>query len=319
MGDDLSKVPGIKVKKLNFKKLMGNGILHTKLWISDKRHFYVGSANFDWRSITQVKEIGVLPLNCPKLAEDMSKIYEVYWALGGPDKTIPDKWPTNLETAINAQEPLDIPGEDTSVYLSSSPPPFCPDGREVDINAISKVISSAEKFISIAVMDYSPTFLFAKNHQFWPVIDNLLRKAYIERGVEIKLLFSYWDHTKPDMKFFMHSLTALSGLQTHHNKKIEAKFFKVPSFTPDQAQIPFARVNHNKYMVTDKNGFIGTSNWSADYFVNTGGIGFVFERSNQQNESQPPQYPHEANSQLYSHLKPVFWRDWNSDYTFNLD
>ena len=56
-----------------------------------RRHFYVGSANFDWRSITQVKEIGVLALNCPKLAEDMSKIYEVYWALGGPDKTIPDK------------------------------------------------------------------------------------------------------------------------------------------------------------------------------------------------------------------------------------
>ena len=39
------------------------------------------------------------------------------------------RWPTNLETSINAQEPLDIPGEDTSVYLSSSPPPFCPDGN----------------------------------------------------------------------------------------------------------------------------------------------------------------------------------------------
>ena len=56
-----------------------------------RRHFYVGSANFDWRSLTQVKEIGVLAMNCPKLAEDMTKIYEVYWALGGPGKTIPDK------------------------------------------------------------------------------------------------------------------------------------------------------------------------------------------------------------------------------------
>ena len=41
----------------------------------------------------------------------------------------------------------------------------------------SHVISSAEKFIHIAVMDYSPSFLFAKNHQFWPIIDNLLRKG----------------------------------------------------------------------------------------------------------------------------------------------
>ena len=81
--------------------------------------------------------------------------------------------------------------------------------------------------------------------------------AYIERGVEVKLLFSYWDHTKPDMQFFMKSLMALTGLHRSHNNKIEAKFFKVPAFTPDQAQIPFARVNHNKYMVTDKHGFIG--------------------------------------------------------------
>jgi len=322
--EDLSKVPGIKVRALNFKNLIGAGILHTKLWISDKRHFYVGSANFDWRSLTQVKEIGVLAMNCPKLAEDMTKIYEVYWALGGPGKTIPDKWPAGLETSINAQDPLNISGEGTSVYLSSSPPQFCPQGREIDIDAISHVISSAEKFIHIAVMDYSPSFLFAKNHQFWPVIDNLLRKAYIERGVEVKLLFSYWDHTKPDMQFFMKSLMALTGLHRSHNNKIEAKFFKVPAFTPDQAQIPFARVNHNKYMVTDKHGFIGTSNWSADYFVNTGGIGFVFKKANQGKEDSksPPtnqQQTQEESSQLYTHLNHVFLRDWTSDYTFDLD
>lgn len=34
--EDLSKVPGIKVRALNFKNLIGAGILHTKLWISDK-------------------------------------------------------------------------------------------------------------------------------------------------------------------------------------------------------------------------------------------------------------------------------------------
>ena len=34
--EDLSKVSGIKVRALNFKNLIGAGILHTKLWISDK-------------------------------------------------------------------------------------------------------------------------------------------------------------------------------------------------------------------------------------------------------------------------------------------
>jgi phospholipase D3/4 len=54
---------------------------------------------------------------------------------------------------------------------------------------------------------------------------------------------------------------------------IRVKLFTVPAFTPAQAAIPFARVNHNKYLVTDKAGYIGTSNWSADYFISTGGIG----------------------------------------------
>ena len=294
--DELGKIDGIEVRTLDFDRLMGAGILHTKLWISDKRHFYVGSANFDWRSLTQVKELGVLAMNCPELAGDMEKIFQVYWYLGQPEATIPNQWPQDLQTTINFDNPL--PVMDTSVFLSSSPPPFCPGGREVDIEAISKVISSAQEFIHIAVMDYSPSFLYDSKHEFWPVIDNLLRQAVIERGVKVKLLFSLWDHTKANMFAFMKSLSALDGLE---NADVKARLFKVPAFSPDQAEIPFARVNHNKYMVTDQHGFIGTSNWSADYFVNTGGIGFVFDKS-----------------QLQQELQALFQRDWTSSYAQEL-
>lgn len=31
-----------------------DGVLHTKFWIVDKTHVYLGSANMDWRSLTQV-------------------------------------------------------------------------------------------------------------------------------------------------------------------------------------------------------------------------------------------------------------------------
>ena len=43
-----------KVQSMNFTALLGAGILHTKLWIIDNLHFYVGSANTDWRSLTEV-------------------------------------------------------------------------------------------------------------------------------------------------------------------------------------------------------------------------------------------------------------------------
>ena len=77
------------------------------------------------------------------------------------------------------------------------------------------------------------------------------------------------------MVSYLRSLVALNGTG-RGRVSIEGRLFKVPAFTPEQKKIPYARVNHNKYMVTERSGYIGTSNWEADYFVNTGGIGFAF-------------------------------------------
>ncbi len=62
------------------------------LFFFNRTHFYVGSANFDWRSLTQVKEMGILVKNCPKLAQDMGKIFDAYWTVGGEGASIPDKY-----------------------------------------------------------------------------------------------------------------------------------------------------------------------------------------------------------------------------------
>lgn len=81
------------------------------------------------------------------------------------------------------------------------------------------------------------------------------------------------------------------------------KVFKVPS-TREQMKIPFARVNHAKYMVTDRvvyigmlsplrlvpatvidwtevtvSVFTGTSNWSENYFTQTAGVGLVVNQT----------------------------------------
>ena len=42
--------------------------------------------------ILQVKELGILVTDCPCLASDMAKIFEVYWTLGGQGKTVPERW-----------------------------------------------------------------------------------------------------------------------------------------------------------------------------------------------------------------------------------
>ena len=38
---------------------------------------------------------------------------------------------------------------------------------------------------------------------------------------------------------------------------ISQKLFAVPSYTEEQRNVPFGRVNHNKYMVTDNTAYIG--------------------------------------------------------------
>ena len=44
---------GAEVRSINFTQLLQSGVLHTKLWIVDGMHVYVGSANMDYRSLTQ--------------------------------------------------------------------------------------------------------------------------------------------------------------------------------------------------------------------------------------------------------------------------
>ncbi len=50
-------------------------------------------------------------------------------------------------------------------------------------------------------------------------------------------------------------------------------------------------------MVTDEEIYIGTSNWTGDYFLFTGGVGFVAQ-----------------NEEMRAQLQAIFDRDWNSPF-----
>lgn len=90
---------------------------------------------------------------------------------------------------------------------------------------------------------------------------------------------------------------------------IEVRRFVVPT-SPDQEKIPFGRVNHNKYMVTDNTAYIGTSNWSGDYFIDTAGIGAVLKDNKTENASTET---------IRSQLSYIFERDWHSPYAMKFE
>jgi phospholipase D3/4 len=310
---DLVAAQAAEVRKLNFTRLIGSGILHTKLWVVDRKHVYLGSANLDWRSLTQVKELGLFITNCSCFAHDIQKIFDVYWELGHNNSRIPDSWPTPFHTDYGKDTPMKVAfnGTQYNSYISSSPPQFCPSGRTTDIDSILDVMDNATEFIHVSVMDYTPSSLYTRQPVYWPDIDDRLKSAAIDRRVKIRLLISKWNNTRESQYIYLKSLHDLNHIYNYVD--IQIKLFEVPS-TPDQAKIPFARVNHNKYMVTDKSAYVGTSNWSSDYFTVTGGVGIIITPRNRNSSAI---HPPEDNA--HAQIKAIFDRDWNSSYAKPLE
>ncbi|XP_037760731.1 5'-3' exonuclease PLD3 isoform X2 [Chelonia mydas] len=296
---------GADVKCVDLERLTG-GIVHTKFWVVDGKHIYIGSANMDWRSLTQVKELGAVLYNCSCVAGDLHRIFAMYRALGGQGASLPTVWPAYVSAQSSRSRPLKLQlnGSSAELYLSSSPPALCSMGRTPDLTAIISTIQDAQAFVYISVMDYVPQCTFCQPKRFWPVIDDALRAAACNRHVKVRLLISCWQHSDQSMFLFLESLSVLS--REPLGCPIEVKLFVVPALV-EQKLIPFSRVNHNKYMVTDRLAYIGTSNWSEDYFTNTAGVGLIINQS----EAAPGV----TQLTLREQLEAVFHRDWSSSYS----
>jgi len=85
--------------------------------------------------------------------------------------------------------------------------------------------------------------------------------------------------------------------------KLEVRRFRVPGWERTAAKAEpreypgHTRVNHTKYIVTDKRINVGTSNMTWDYFAGTAGASF--------NTTHPD---------LIAGLQALFDRDWQSAY-----
>ena len=67
----------------------------------DNSTFYLGSANMDWRSLTQVKELGIV-VSSECLTLDLLQIFEIYWTLG----QITELPTSTKETLIDIETPI---------------------------------------------------------------------------------------------------------------------------------------------------------------------------------------------------------------------
>ena len=143
------------------------------------------------------------------------------------------------------------PGDTVRVWPSFCPRNHLPDPALWDEDQIARLLDGARREVMVQVLTYS----LGRGLERDSTIDLALRHA-AARGVRVRLLVSDWEADNP-------RIAELQKLTTVPN--IEVRLSSVPDWSG--GYIPFARVEHCKYMVVDSLWtWVGTSNWEPDYF-----------------------------------------------------
>jgi len=333
----------------------GAGIMHQKIWIFDSRHIYIGSANMDWKSISQVKEMGVAVEDAPEVAADAAKYFNVWWdfsalspasteifdPIARIDRRVPpwsDLVPSGQRTAspLASQKyattfnratllSVELNGEKGGVFVTGCPEEVRGPGRTWDAEGLIHTIDDARRSICVSVMDFGPVSLFSRQNLggptsgeraipndtpvWWPSLFDALLSATLTRKVYVRLLVSKWAHTSgliaPLLSALQRAADAGRADSFMRSGQLEIKQFVVPGWdntAGSHRKYPgHTRVNHTKYIVTDRRINVGTSNMTWDYFAATAGSSF--------NSDHPL---------LVRTLQAVFDRDWSSSYAWRL-
>jgi phosphatidylserine/phosphatidylglycerophosphate/cardiolipin synthase-like enzyme len=237
----LQAMKGLELKIADWQGLTGNGIIHAKYFVVDSTRAFVGSQNYDWRSLKHIHEMGLAVDDGPVVAQVQS-VFDHDWAIAGS---------TNAAPADNLKRPA--ADDSPRSFLVASPWAYNPPGVGDSESELVRLISEAKGEILIQNLEYFPTS-YGKPPHFYGAIDNALRDASA-RGVKIKILVSHWSTEEPAVAG-LKSLSIMPG--------VEARVITIPEAST--GSIPFARVTHSKYAVFDgKTLWLGTSNWAGGY------------------------------------------------------
>jgi phosphatidylserine/phosphatidylglycerophosphate/cardiolipin synthase-like enzyme len=280
--DKLGKQTNIATRVIDFGKLAG-GVQHAKFFLVDGKQIFLGSQNFDWRSLKHIHELG-LRIRQPEAIRIYQEIFDLDWALA--EKSDASMIPSLLSRK-NDRMPLTVvnaPG-DTIIFIPTmSPKRLIPDTALWDETNIVTLIDRAGKEVNCQVMTYSP---LGRDKSYYAELDNAFRRA-AARGVQVNIIVADWSKDHPTVDY-LKSLALIPH--------ITVKFSEIPDWSG--AYVSFARVEHCKYLVIDSSAcWIGTSNWEKSYFYTTRNLGVVV-----------------LNEKFSSRLRQIFYKGWNGPYT----
>ena len=238
----------INLFDINTLEWWNGGIFHQKIWAFDPNSntnaIYIGSANMDWKSLSQVKEIGIVVNNNSDISQDVLKYWNTWKQFSqlDPKKYIttildPDFGIQRQVTCWNPKvvPPCPIPIDGSSkynmlhqlktninnkisdVFITGCPISLCMSDKSLprtyDEDGIIYSMKTAKKTICISVMDFVPSSIYeSKNQIWWSKFFDPILNAVITRGLNVKILVSNWAYSSHIQKQYLLALANMSSV-----------------------------------------------------------------------------------------------------------
>jgi len=270
---------------IDFKALAG-GIQHAKFFIVDGKEVFLGSQNFDWRALKHIHELGVKISGDWDLIRIYSDIFNEDWKYSEINDGKSWNLPIYTISGPDFMIYKSIYGDSIHVKPTISPKEFYHINGDKDLDEIMYMINYAATEITLQFLSYNPV----TKDGYWDEVDAALISAS-KRGVKVKLLVSDWNLGKSAVEHFKELI---------QYPNFEIRYTSIPDYSG--GFIPFARVEHCKFITADNITWIGTSNMSYDYFYESRNVGLVVE-----------------SGKFTERVRDIFYKSWNSEYAHPIE
>lgn len=249
--------PKIEVRLLDLDPIT-KGVLHAKYFLLDGKRAYVGSQNFDWRSLTHVQELGYL-IDEPGAVAFYSRIFGIDWAIAGGTPVADALAAAPKAPSVAAT--VKIGAGTAQVTPVASPTGLLGDESGWDLPKLLDAINGAKARVRLQALSYE---IIGYDKVEWRALDDALRAA-AGRGVKVEMIVADWSKSG-------NKLESVKALQQVPN--VTVKFASIPEAST--GFVSFARVVHTKLLVVDDAwAWVGTSNFGRDYFYSSRNLGLI--------------------------------------------
>lgn len=246
----LEDLPNCDIRQVASFNARG-GVHHAKYIVVDRRHVWIGSHNFDWRSFSHIAETGA-SISDPRIGAVLAGIFDSDWE----GSTVVA--PSSSEVAGGD---VTVRAENQNVALTVSPKMDLVPSLRSDFDVILECLGAARQSVDILVRKIERS----DDPDYWVALLQALREA-TSSGAQIRILVDAYVETKAQRAGGLREIINAAGASVRLTR-----IPKLPAL-----DVPFGRLMHSKLMVVDRRTtWLGSANWTEGDFFRSRNVGLV--------------------------------------------